>query len=214
MNTTYYKNQVIQLCSDYAAIAYMGQFRKDKVTPYITHPARVASMASPWSLGDMDFIIASAAWLHDVMEDCSEIIEDEYSYKISNHIKQNSNIHYFLTKNKLIEKKDGEAIFELVDALTMSQDKKISKKERKEKYYEKLSKIGYDAILIKYCDRIDNLLTVEHFSRGGMKWYIKDTEIMIEKLSIGIQRPLRMSFVLDQTLEKAKEKYKELYGDK
>ena len=46
-----------------ATEAHAGQFRRDGVTPYIEHPAAVASRApqTPESL--------AVAWLHDVLED-------------------------------------------------------------------------------------------------------------------------------------------------
>ena len=69
---TIYQMKVIQLCSDYAAIAHNGQFRKDKKTPYITHPARVANLFENQYSYRYQYV--AAAWLHDVMEDCSLIM--------------------------------------------------------------------------------------------------------------------------------------------
>ncbi len=47
-----------------ATDAHRGQFRRDGVTPYITHPAAVARMVSDAA--------KPVAWLHDVLEDCPE----------------------------------------------------------------------------------------------------------------------------------------------
>lgn len=44
--------------------AHAGQFRRDGVTPYVTHPAQVASAVSPEA--------KPIAWLHDVLEDCPQ----------------------------------------------------------------------------------------------------------------------------------------------
>ncbi len=175
----YYENNVIRLCSDYAAVSHIGQFRKDKITPYITHPARVSCMVSESK--NASFREVCAAWLHDVLEDCSEIINSEYSYIIKNHKDDNKDIRIFLLNNKEIDPPDGKIILELVEALTTSQNKKIPKKERRENSYKNILRIP-DAALIKYCDRIDNLMTVNHFSDGGRKWYLKDTENMISNL--------------------------------
>ncbi|MEO1496447.1 MAG: HD domain-containing protein [Planctomycetota bacterium] len=46
-----------------ATAAHAGQFRRDGVTPYIEHPAAVASRASQTPESQ------AAAWLHDVLED-------------------------------------------------------------------------------------------------------------------------------------------------
>ena len=50
--------------------AHSNQFRRDRVTPYITHPQAVAKRVA----GDLDEVIATA-WLHDVLEDTCETAE-------------------------------------------------------------------------------------------------------------------------------------------
>lgn len=45
-------------------MAHEGQFRRDGITPYITHPEAVAKSLE----GEHPDVIA-AAWLHDVLED-------------------------------------------------------------------------------------------------------------------------------------------------
>ena len=64
-----YESRVIQLCADYAGVAHSGQFRKDKVTPYIIHPARVSYYIARILYGYDGFIAPCDAWIHDVMED-------------------------------------------------------------------------------------------------------------------------------------------------
>ena len=46
-----------------AEFAHADQYRRDGVTPYITHPEAVASMFETWSLE------WQVAWTHDVLED-------------------------------------------------------------------------------------------------------------------------------------------------
>lgn len=46
-----------------ATLAHAGQFRRDGVTPYITHPEKVAAF---FEEGTLEWEIA---WLHDVLED-------------------------------------------------------------------------------------------------------------------------------------------------
>jgi (p)ppGpp synthase/HD superfamily hydrolase len=46
--------------------AHAGQFRRDGVTPYATHPERVAARVSGHLAAE------AVAWLHDVLEDSSE----------------------------------------------------------------------------------------------------------------------------------------------
>ncbi len=52
----------------FAYQAHKGQFRRDGVTPYITHPMAVAGILRNQGINDDE--ILSAALLHDVVEDC------------------------------------------------------------------------------------------------------------------------------------------------
>lgn len=205
------ENKIITLCAEYAAIAHMGQTRKDLITPYIVHPGRVASLVSRWS--DYYVYIASA-WLHDVVEDCSLVIDGEII--VNNHSKH-KNIKQFLTESEIFfhnNRNMGEYIWETVQALTMSQDKTLPKKIRKEMYYKQLLEAGYGAILIKCCDRIDNLATVNHFSQGGFKWYIKDTEMLMSYIREDLKKSYLEAYgLLEEMLDNSKKEYIELYGE-
>ncbi len=60
---------LIELAESIACKAHAGQFRRDKVTPYITHPRAVAfrlRMEHP--------SVIAAALLHDVLEDTTETL--------------------------------------------------------------------------------------------------------------------------------------------
>lgn len=61
---------IVYIAQEIASRAHRGQTRKDRLTPYITHPAAVADKLA----GESSSVIA-AAWLHDVMEDSSETAE-------------------------------------------------------------------------------------------------------------------------------------------
>lgn len=61
---------IIEIARQFATRAHAGQFRRDGVTPYITHPESVAKRPS----GERESVIATA-WLHDVLEDTSETVE-------------------------------------------------------------------------------------------------------------------------------------------
>ena len=58
----------VQSAADHASGAHKGPYRKDRRTPYIVHPARVAGYVSMF--GGSHVAIVSA-WLHDVYEDCT-----------------------------------------------------------------------------------------------------------------------------------------------
>ena len=49
---------VIKTAADHASRARKGQFRKDRRTPYITHPARVAGLVGIFNRSHVAFIAA------------------------------------------------------------------------------------------------------------------------------------------------------------
>jgi len=55
---------IVYMAEGIARKAHEGQFRRDGVTPYITHPEAVAKSLE----GEHPHVIATA-WLHDVLED-------------------------------------------------------------------------------------------------------------------------------------------------
>ncbi len=57
---------IADIAKQIALRAHSGQFRRDGVTPYVTHPERVAARVA----GDLE--AEAVAWLHDVLEDSSE----------------------------------------------------------------------------------------------------------------------------------------------
>jgi len=54
---------------EFAKKAHKGQFRKDGITPYITHPEAVVNLLLCIGIRNKD--ILCSAWLHDVIEDCN-----------------------------------------------------------------------------------------------------------------------------------------------
>lgn len=60
--------------------AHTGQFRRDGVTPYVTHPERVAKRVA----GDLD--VEAVAWLHDVLEDTAEAEQSLLDAGIPSHV--------------------------------------------------------------------------------------------------------------------------------
>jgi (p)ppGpp synthase/HD superfamily hydrolase len=71
-------NAIIFEATAFAARAHKNQFRKDKVTPYFSHPVRVCLVVRQ-VFGFDDPAILAAALLHDTIEDtttdCDDIID-------------------------------------------------------------------------------------------------------------------------------------------
>ena len=57
-----------QKAKEFSKKCHEGQFRKDGKTPYFEHPKAVVDILK--NIGVEDEEILSAAWLHDVIEDC------------------------------------------------------------------------------------------------------------------------------------------------
>ena len=210
-----YEDTVIQLCSNYAAIAHMKQLRKDGKTPYISHPGRVACSAA--AIGRLGFIGVCGAWLHDTPEDCAvgKHGDKDYPFIIENHTDRYKDMRLFLLDNPEIKKADGQKILQLTMELCMSQDSSIPKNTRKKQYIDAIAIGSLDAAIIKYCDRLDNLTTCHIFSKGGFNHYIEDTQRLMDKLSPKAKAVNSLLHIeLERKLEEVKSTYKKMYENK
>jgi (p)ppGpp synthase/HD superfamily hydrolase len=147
---------------NFACIAHDGQYRKDGITPYISHCAR----GCVWVIDYIKYerIVAECAiWLHDVPEDCTQA-----DGTIRNH-----NITFKAFTDTL---ERGDTIYEIVKLLTHNMA--IPKRNRKEDSYRRIMTNAM-ACQLKFCDRLDNLSGIARLSPGGQEYYIKDTEHMI-----------------------------------
>jgi (p)ppGpp synthase/HD superfamily hydrolase len=178
----------IKTAADHAARAHKGQFRKDRKTPYIIHPARVAALVG---MSGGSHVAIIAAWLHDIYEDCTP----EWIAQTEDFI---ANIPFSDD-----ERNDISAI---VDALT----KKNTLKGKAVRLSDSISRIldaPPEATLVKICDRIDNF--VDSSLRGGQfrKRYLASTDEIIERLSTraqlyGYNNALMMLIELRSSVEK------------
>ena len=155
---------VIKSAADHASRAHKGQFRKDRKTPYITHPARVAGLVGIFNGSHVAVI---AAWLHDVYEDCSP----EWIVKTDE-----------LVEGLPLPPDERREIAAIVDALT----KKNTIPKKADRLTDSLRRIldaPPEATLVKLCDRIDNLLDSADRNGGFTKHYLESTDELIDTLS-------------------------------
>jgi len=156
---------VIKTAADHASRAHKGQFRKDRRTPYITHPARVAGLVGTFNGSHVAVI---AAWLHDVYEDCSS--------------------EWLLKTDELIEglplpADERRDIAAIVDALT-KKNTIPGKTARLSDSLDRILDAPPEATLVKLCDRIDNLLDSADRNGGFTKRYLASTDEVIDMLSV------------------------------
>ena len=120
----------------FADQAHLGQLRASGI-PYITHPLAVTGLVADWKL---DATALMAALMHDTIEDCG------------------------VTKPELIEL-FGSPTADLVDGLTKLDKLQFSTREdgQAESFRKMLLAMSRDVrvILIKLCDRLHNMRTME-----------------------------------------------------
>jgi (p)ppGpp synthase/HD superfamily hydrolase len=156
---------VIKTAADHASRAHKGQLRKDRRTPYITHPARVAGLVGTFNGSHVAII---AAWLHDVYEDCSA--------------------DWLIQTDKLVAdlplpSDERLEIAAIVDAMT-KKNTIPGKADRLTDSLDRILDAPPEATLVKLCDRIDNLLDSADRNGGFTKRYLASTDEVIDKLSV------------------------------
>ncbi|OWF42230.1 guanosine-3',5'-bis(diphosphate) 3'-pyrophosphohydrolase MESH1-like [Mizuhopecten yessoensis] len=125
-------NHVSELirCTDFAAIKHKDQRRKDiEATPYINHPIGVAKILTE-EAGITDIPVIQAALLHDTVEDTDTSFEE-------------LNQHF------------GPEVCGIVKEVT--DDKTLSKMERKQQQINHAPHASYKAKLVKLADKLYNL---------------------------------------------------------
>ncbi|HTB71871.1 MAG TPA: HD domain-containing protein, partial [Polyangiaceae bacterium] len=132
-------SELIQRAYDYSFRMHAGQTRKSG-QPYIVHPVGVAGILADLRL---DAASVCAGLLHDVVEDTLATTDE-------------------------IQKEFGTEVAELVDGVTkLSKINFTSKEDRQAENFRKMVvAMARDirVLLIKLCDRLDNMRTLEHMN--------------------------------------------------
>ncbi|MFO0677407.1 MAG: bifunctional (p)ppGpp synthetase/guanosine-3',5'-bis(diphosphate) 3'-pyrophosphohydrolase [Polyangiaceae bacterium] len=155
---------LIRRAYDLSARMHAGQTRKSG-DPYIIHPVSVAGIITELKL---DTASVCAGLLHDVVEDT-------------------------LTTTGDIERDFGTEIAELVDGVTkLSKINFTSKEDRQAENFRKMVvAMARDirVLLVKLCDRVDNMRTLEHMTREAQERIARETLEIYAPLAnrLGIQ---------------------------
>jgi GTP diphosphokinase / guanosine-3',5'-bis(diphosphate) 3'-diphosphatase len=141
---------LIKRAYDYSFKMHEGQMRKSG-DPYIIHPVSVAGIITELRL---DTASVCAGLLHDVVEDT-------------------------LASTKDVEKNFGGEIATLVDGVTkLSKINFTSKEDRQAENFRKMVvAMARDirVLLVKLCDRVDNMRTLEFMSREAQERIARET---------------------------------------
>jgi (p)ppGpp synthase/HD superfamily hydrolase len=115
--------------ASHAARAHQGQLRKDKETPYVAHPFRVA-MTVRHVFGIDDEVALCAALLHDTIEDTTTDYDD-------------------LLKGYGLEVAEAVA--------TLTKDTRLPEERREAEYLEALGRGTWQVRVVKLADTYDNV---------------------------------------------------------
>lgn len=130
MSSTTVKPKLWQLAASYAARAHNHQYRKDKKTPFVAHPFRVAMVLRD-IFGCGDEVAIATALLHDTIEDTRTDFDD-------------------------IHKRFGREV--AVCVACMTKNMLLIEPEREKDYDERLAKAPWQARIVKLADVYDNSL--------------------------------------------------------
>lgn len=146
------KNELItNKALEFAREKHKGQMRKNN-TPveYITHPINVANLVKKYANNaeNIDDLVSSA-YLHDTLEDTNTTYEElicNFGNLISNLVKE-------LTNNDVLKKEMGKTKY-----LSM-----------------KMTSMSEDALIIKLCDRLDNVSSLYDTNKAFIDKYLRET---------------------------------------
>lgn len=136
---------------EFAREKHKGQIRKNNTTvEYITHPINVANLVKKYANNAVNIDdLVSSAYLHDTLEDTNTTYEElicNFGNIISNLVKE-------LTNNDVLKKEMGKTKY-----LSM-----------------KMANMSEDALIIKLCDRLDNVSSLYDTNKAFIDKYLRET---------------------------------------
>lgn len=144
---------------DVLKFAYAKHLHQKRKTgePFIFHPTRVFILAEKFT---QDKAVLSAALLHDLIEDTDTTIEE-------------------------IRENFGENVADLVTELTLPKGLKHGDHSKASYLSKSIIKLSDDALLLKLCDRLDNLQDINILSLNRGSYMRMETQEMLHSLVEG-----------------------------
>ena len=143
--------------------AHEGQFRKYKKIPYIDHPEEVYFLVASWGFPlskEQRLLMAKAAYLHDVIEDCPHI-----------------------SKERFISEVDEETYCLVQELTNPSKNVKAPRAVRKKMDRDHLASVSWEAKIIKLFDRTVNLKDVSDcLDKNFVALYAEESRLLLECL--------------------------------
>jgi (p)ppGpp synthase/HD superfamily hydrolase len=159
---------ILNQAAMFAVKAHAGQFRKDGTTPYCVHPLRVGALLLNFDASPIEVL---CGYWHDILEDCPGMWDDmisemEVKYGMSN-----------ATVQDIVE------ILEAVCKPTNCENRAA----RNVAFVRQVVEAGDSAILVKICDRIDNVMDSPGMGNFAEKYVVEETGHLVGE--IGKLRP-------------------------
>jgi len=162
-----FNESMIDQAKSIATFRHFYQHRKYNNEPYINHPTRVSILVSKYTK-DVDLI--AAAWLHDTLEDTEASMKelvDAFNPRVAKIVKE-------LTQDTTKVKQLGKADYLLKAMMKMSPE----------------------ALLIKLCDRLDNVNDFNTAPKKFVDKYSKETTYILNNLNRTLSKS-HMSLIND-----------------
>ena len=140
----------------FATEKHAGQVRKGDGRPYVMHPISVMQHLYKYKKSKNIFVLMIACLLHDCKEDCDVTIEE-------------------------IADKFGYNVASLVMELT-SDPEKVKSEGKKQYLTAKMIAMSSYALVIKLCDRLDNIQDMHSMNENFIKKYTIETKYIIDNL--------------------------------
>ena len=170
-----------EIALEYATKKHEGKVRKgNPPTPYIVHPIEVSKMISYYMKNDVDEeVYKVAALLHDTLEDSDATYEEEYNLF-------------------------GKQVADIV--LSVTSDKKKQKELGKDIYLsEKMVDMKEKDLILKLCDRLDNVSGLNITSEEFNEKYIRETTFIINYLLLNRKLNETHLKIINDIMRKIKE---------
>jgi (p)ppGpp synthase/HD superfamily hydrolase len=136
----------LESAEQFARFKHSGMTRDDNKTPYWKHLEGVVNRLKNLGITNEDLLCA--AWLHDTLEDTDTTFDD-------------------------IDQRFGSSVAVMV--LSLSKDKKLTKKEKERQYTTQIKNATWQAKLVKLCDISSNLQDLKNsdWSKSRKIKYLK-----------------------------------------
>lgn len=149
----------------FAEFRHRGQYRatkeNDQSVPYINHCLRVGLLVSQFKLSHKIDALVTAAILHDTIEDTDTTYEEIFNLF-------------------------GEQVASLVEELTNDKkERELYFKNNKTDYLcFKLKNMSSWALVIKLCDRLDNVSDLSDLPEKRASKYVESTKTILEYIKV------------------------------